>query len=64
MIRIQTKRGPVSLKVTEKTELLFPGLHEGPAFDIDPGKFEGEVKGKMVRIASRDGKADHIEPIR
>jgi len=64
LIRIQTKQGPVSLKVTEETELLFPGLHEGPAFDIDPEKFEGKVKGKMVRIASREGKADHIKPIR
>jgi hypothetical protein len=43
---------------------LFPGLHEGPAFDIDPEKFEGKVKGKMVRISSREGKVDHIEPIR
>ena len=64
LIRIQTKKGPVSLKVTEDTELLFPGLHEGPAFDIDPAKFEGSVKGKMVRISSREGKVDHIEPIR
>jgi hypothetical protein len=43
---------------------LFPGLHEGPAFDLDPDKFEGQVKGKMVRIASREGQVDHIEPIR
>ena len=63
LIRIQTKQGPVSLKVTEETELLFPGLHEGPAFDIDPAKFEGKVKGKMVRISSRKGNVDHIEPI-
>jgi hypothetical protein len=39
-------------------------LHEGPAFDIDPAMFEGKVKGKMVRISSREGMVDHIEPIR
>jgi hypothetical protein len=43
---------------------LFPGLHEGPAFDIEPTKFEGQVKGKMVRISSRGGKVDHIEPLK
>ena len=64
LVRIQTKTGPVSLKVTEHSNLLFPGLHEGPAFDLDPDKFEGQVKGKMVRISSREGKVDHIAPIR
>ena len=64
LVRIQTKTGPVTLKVTEHSDLLFPGLHEGPAFELDSDKFEGQVKGKMVRIASREGQVDHIEPIR
>ena len=63
-MRIQTKTGPVSLKVTEHSNLLFPGLHEGPAFDLDPDKFEKQVKGKMVKIASQEGKVVHIAPIR
>ena len=64
IVRIQTKNGPIMLKVTEDSELLFPGLHQGPAFDIEPAKFEGNVKGKMVRISSRGGKVDHIEPLK
>ena len=62
MIRIMTKKGPVSLKLTEDSELLIPGERPESLLDMDPNEFKKESKGRMVRIASRDGKIDHIEP--
>ena len=57
-----TKNGPVSLKVTKDSQLLIPGDRPEALMAIDPKDFENEAKGKMVRIATRDGKIDHIEP--
>ena len=62
LVRIMTKQGPVSLKVTDDSELLIPGERPEALMDIDPEDFKRESKGRMVRIASRDGKIDHIEP--
>jgi polyphosphate kinase len=62
IIRIMTKKGLVSLKVTEDSELLIPGERPESLLDTDPNEFEKESKGRMVRIASRNGEIDHIEP--
>ena len=62
LVRIMTKTGPVALKVTEDSELLIPGDQPEALLEIDPEDFKRESKGKMVRIASRNGKIDHIEP--
>ena len=58
LVRVMTKEGPVVLKVTPDSELLLPNEEPEPLMDINPE----EAKGKMVRIAARDGKIDHIEP--
>ena len=58
VVRVMTKEGPVVLKVTPDSELLLPNEAPEPLMDVNPE----EAKGKMVRIASRDGKIDHIEP--
>ena len=63
LVRIMTKTGPVLLKVTEDSELLLPGNSPEAILEIEPKDFERESKGKMVRIASRNGKIDHIEPV-
>ena len=62
LVRIMTKTGPVALKVTEDSELLIPGDQPEALLEIDPEDFKRESKGKMLRIASRNGKIDHIEP--
>ena len=62
VVRIMTKTGPVTLKVTEDSELLLPGDQPEQLLSLDPEEFKRESKGRMVRIASRDGKIDHIEP--
>jgi hypothetical protein len=58
VVRVMTKEGPVVLKVTPDSELLLPNEAPEPLMDVNPE----EAKGKMVRIAARDGKIDHIEP--
>ncbi|MBT5717274.1 MAG: hypothetical protein HOI70_10200, partial [Opitutae bacterium] len=62
IVIIRTKNGPVELKVTEDSELLLPGESPEQLLEIDPEDFKRESKGKMVRIASRNGKIDHIKP--
>ena len=61
-IELMTPDGPKSLKINEHSDLLVPGEFEGPVFDMDIEKFKRESRGKEVRIASRNGVIDHIEP--
>ena len=61
-IELMTPDGPKSLKINEHSDLLVPGEFEGPVFDMDIEEFKRESRGKEVRIASRNGVIDHIEP--
>ena len=61
-IELMTPNGPKSLKINEHSDLLVPGEFEGAVFDMDIEKFKRESRGKEVRIASRNGVIDHIEP--
>ena len=61
-IELMTPDGPKSLKINEHSDLLVPGEFEGAVFDMDIEKFKRESRGKEVRIASRNGVIDHIEP--
>ena len=61
-IELMTPEGPKSLKINEHSDLLVPGEFEGAVFDMDIEKFKRESRGKEVRIASRNGVIDHIEP--
>ena len=61
-IELMTPQGRKTLKVSEHSDLLIPGEFEGPVFDMDIEKFKRESRGKEVRIASRNGVIDHIEP--